>query len=102
MTPQPYYTTVLSNGMLAVPLPEELRGKSVKIIVEQEPAPQTGILSIAGILKDYRNDDFRDDQMIETSSKKGILGLRGILKDCSMEELENARYEYLMEKYVHD
>jgi hypothetical protein len=80
MTTFAFHTTVLDNGMLAVPLPEEFRGTPVKIIVEEEatvfleiPNRKMGILSIAGILKDCRNGDTQDE-----------------------------RYEYLMDKYANN
>jgi len=68
MSTMPYfYTTVPESGTIT--LPEEFRGKPLKIVVEEEPA------------------------------ETGILGLRGIMKGCTTEELEDARYEYLMKKY---
>jgi hypothetical protein len=78
MTTFPFHTTVLDNGMLAAPLPEEFRGAPVSVVVNKESADskrssthETGILSIAGILKECRNENIRDE-----------------------------RYEYLMEKYA--
>jgi hypothetical protein len=76
MTTFAFHTTVLDNGMLAVPLPEEFRGTPVKIVAEQ--------------------------RLAKSPVKKGVLGLRGILKGYTVEELENARDEYLLEKYIHD
>jgi hypothetical protein len=68
MTIHQFYTTVPSN--CTITLPPEFRGKPVRVAVENEPVRETGILSIAGILKDCRNENIRDE-----------------------------RYEYLMEKY---
>ena len=70
-----FYMTVPQSGTFT--FPEELRGKPLKIVVEEEPVTpfgnhETGILSIAGILKNGRDDDVHDE-----------------------------RYEYLMEKYAH-
>ncbi|MDR0328361.1 MAG: hypothetical protein LBI05_08715 [Planctomycetaceae bacterium] len=69
MTTFPFHTTVLDNGMLAVPLPEEFRGAPVSVVVEEKPAMfklssthETGILSIAGILKDCRNENIHDER----------------------------------------
>ena len=67
---QHFYTTVPESGTIT--LPPEFRGVPVRIVVENEPTSETGILSIAGILKDCKDEDIRD-----------------------------ARYEYLMEKYVY-
>jgi hypothetical protein len=36
MTTFPFHTTVLDDGMLAVPLPEEFRGKTVKLLTDDE------------------------------------------------------------------
>jgi hypothetical protein len=36
MTTFPFHTTVLDNGMLAVPLPEEFRGKTVNVLTDEE------------------------------------------------------------------
>ena len=110
-TTQPYYTTVLENGMPAVPLPEELRGQSVRITVENEPVKLSGqentkismndfLKKYTGILKEC-DVEIHGDRMAGTNPRKGILGLRGILKGCTREDLENARHEYLMEKYAH-
>ena len=95
-TLQVFYTTAPESGTIT--LPKELRGKPLKIVVERETR-ETGILSIAGILKDCQNEN---EQLPNTSSKKGILGLRGIMKGCTASEIEDARYEYLMEKYAHN
>jgi len=81
---QPFYTTVPESGMITLPL--EYRGKTVYFNVSNPISEQT----------------IQKKMMCETGSKKGILGLRGILKGHTMEELENARDEYLIEKYVHD
>ena len=44
---QVFYTTAPESGMIM--LPEGLRGKPLKIVLEKEPY-ESGILSIAGIL----------------------------------------------------
>jgi hypothetical protein len=36
MTTIPFHTTVLDNGMLAAPLPEEFRGKTVNVLTDDE------------------------------------------------------------------
>ena len=90
MTTYQFHYPAGSGATLAIAVPEKLRGKPLKIVVEKEPA-ETGILSIAEILKDCPNENVRD--------KNGIWGLRGIMKGCTTEELEDARYEYLMKKY---
>jgi len=75
MTTFPFYTMAPESGTIT--LPRELRGKPLKIVVEESavshgnPTREVGILSIAGILKDCRNNDIRDE-----------------------------RYEYLMDKYA--
>ena len=92
-TMQVFYTTVPESGMVA--FPQELRGKPLKITVEQEPTK-----SPVQDLVDFCTKE--NEQLPHTSSKKGILGLRGIMKGLTDAELEDARYEYLIEKYVHD
>ena len=98
-----FYTTAPPSGMLTVP--EEFRGKPLKIAVEEEPVTtkrstmREFVAEFSGILKDCPNEDVCGERLPSTGSKRGILGLRGILKDCSPTELEDARYEYLMEKY---
>jgi len=74
MTTLSFHTTVPSD--CTITLPSEFRGVSVKIVAKKEPT--------------------------KTPMKKGILGLRGILKGYTIEELENARDEYLADKYIHD
>jgi hypothetical protein len=68
-TMQVFYTTAPASGTIT--LPEGLRGKPLKIVVEAKPR-KTGVLSIVGILKDSPNENIHDE-----------------------------RYEYLMEKYTH-
>ncbi len=75
--------------MVSIPLPEELRGKPFKIVLEDETTKT----------KPPTQDKNKET---EQNTKKGVLGLRGILKGRTTEELEEARYEYLVEKYVHD
>ena len=111
-TMQVFYATAPESGMLT--LPEELRGKPLKIVVEKEStksavqdlldycASEAGILSVARTLKNSTNEDDCDEHLPNANLKKGILGLRGIMKNYTMAELEDARYEYLVEKYVHD
>ncbi|MDR0328364.1 MAG: hypothetical protein LBI05_08730 [Planctomycetaceae bacterium] len=73
MTTFPFHTTVLDNGMLAVPLPEEFRGTPVSVVVEKEPTK-----SPVQDLLDY-------------CTKSSSL--------CTDEELDDDRYKYLKEKY---
>jgi hypothetical protein len=73
MTTFPFHTTVLDNGMLAVPLPEEFRGAPVSVVVEEKPTK-----SPVQDLLDY-------------CTKNASL--------CTDEELDDDRYEYLKEKY---
>ena len=70
-TMQVFYTTVPESGMVA--FPQELRGKPLKITVEQEPTKSPV------------------QELIDFCTKSASL--------CTDEELDNARYEYLMEKY---
>ena len=70
-TMQVFYTTVPESGMVA--FPQELRGKPLKITVEQEPTK------------------FPVQDLVDFCTKSASL--------CTDEELDNARYEYLMEKY---
>ena len=95
-TMQVFYTTAPESGTIT--LPEGLRGKPLKIVLDKTPC-KSGILSIAGILKDCTEEH---ERLSDSGSKKGILGLRGIMKGLTTTELEDARYEYLMEKYVHN
>jgi len=70
-TTQIFYATVPESGMVA--FPQELRGKPLKITVEQEPTKSPV------------------QELIDFCTKSASL--------CTDEELDNARYEYLMEKY---
>jgi hypothetical protein len=79
MTTLSFHTTVPSD--CTITLPSEFRGVPVRIVVKQEPT---------------------QSPVEKRTMKKGILGLRGILKDYTLEELENARDEYLADKYIHD
>ena len=77
-TMQVFYTTVPESGMFT--FPEELRGKPLKIVVEQESPEENGRISINDFLKKYT----------------------GILKDCdieSVEAMEEDRINYILEKY---
>ena len=79
-----FYTTAPESGTITLPV--ELRGKPLKITIDAEPTKAPV-------------QELSDNH---TYSKKGILGLRGILKGYTAEELDNARYEYLTKKYIHD
>jgi len=70
-TPQVFYATVPESGTLT--LPKELRGKPLKIVVEHEPTKSPV------------------QDLVDYCTKSASL--------CTDEELDNARYEYLMEKY---
>jgi len=62
-TLQVFYTTVPESGMIT--LPEELRGKPLKIVVEKEPVP------------------------VERSTmREFVANFSGILKDCGVENVE--------------
>jgi hypothetical protein len=90
---QVFYATVPESGMFT--FPEELRGKPLKIVVEEESAK-----SPVRDLVDFCTKE--NERQFDSEAKKGILGLRGILKGLTDTDLEDARYEYLMEKYVHN
>ncbi|MDR1963900.1 MAG: hypothetical protein LBQ50_08985 [Planctomycetaceae bacterium] len=77
MTTLHFQTTILEDGKIPLVLPESLRGKMVKLNVSLESTEQ---------ISD------------KTVSPKGILALKGILKGYSMEELEEAKNEYLKKK----
>ena len=88
MTTYQFHFPATGDATLTIVLPEELRGEPLNVVVAKEPAK-----SPVQDLLDFCTDE---------GAQKGILGLRGILKDCTMEELENARFEYLAEKYIHE
>ena len=79
MSTMPYfYTTVPESGTIT--LPEEFRGKPLKIVVEEEPSRENVKISINDFLKKYT----------------------GILKDCdieSVEAMEEDRVNDILEKY---
>jgi hypothetical protein len=74
MTTFPFHTTVLDNGMLAAPLPEEFRGAPVSVVVEKEPA-----VSKRSTMREF------------------VENFSGILKDCGIESVEA-----LKEKRIND
>jgi bifunctional DNA-binding transcriptional regulator/antitoxin component of YhaV-PrlF toxin-antitoxin module len=74
LTTHRFHTTVPNDGTITLPM--EFRGVPVRIVVEKESTKAT--------------------------ARKGILALRGILKGYTTSELENARDEYLTDKYIHD
>jgi hypothetical protein len=78
MTTLSFHTTVPRD--CTITLPAEFSGVPVKIVAKKPTKSPT---------------------MEQQSPIKGIVGLRGILKGYTLEELENARDEYLTEKYVH-
>ena len=104
MTTYQFHFPATGDATLTIALPEELRGEPLKIVVAKESAtPKRSTVrkfidKYSGILKDC------DSENVEAMpvSEQGILGLRGILKGYTIEELENARDEYLTEKYIHD
>ena len=73
MTTYQFHYPAGSDATLAIVVPEKLRGKPLKIVVEEEPAK-----SPVQDLLDY-------------CTKSASL--------CTDEELDNDRYEYLMGKY---
>ena len=108
---QVFYTTVPESGMVA--FPQELRGKPLKITVEQEPTEANSKISINDFLKKYtgilKDCDIESVEAMEEGRinyilekhKTGILSIAGILKDCPNEDIRDERYEYLMEKYTY-
>ena len=92
MTTFSFHTTVLGDGMLAVPLPEELRGLEVELDVF--PQRKT-------TMSDRHDRTPQSGQWTEDGTQKGILSIAGILKDCPNENIRDDRYEYLMAKYGH-
>ena len=98
-TMQVFYTTAPESGMITIP--EQLRGKPLKIVVEEdvEQAKRSMMCEFvekySGILKDCDVGSF------DNNYKTGILSIAGILKDCPNEDIRDERYEYLMEKYAY-
>ena len=99
-TMQVFYTTAPESGMITIP--EQLRGKPLKIVVDEEevvPAKRSTMREFvekySGIIKDCDVDSF------DNNYKTGILSIAGILKDCPNEDIRDERYEYLMEKYAY-
>ena len=82
MTTYQFHFPASTDATLTITLPEALRGELLNVVVAKEPAPSK--------------------RSTVVNSPKGILGLRGILKGHTIEELEEARDEYLSEKYIHD
>ena len=74
--------TVPPDGTIPIVLPEEFRGKAVSVIVR--PASER-----SGSLK----------TRVEDTS---VYALKGLLKSRTEEDLENAKDQYLTEKYIHD
>jgi hypothetical protein len=70
MTTFPFHTTVLDNGMLAVPLPEEFRGAPVSVVVEN-----VSVASKRSTMRDF------------------VENFSGILKDCGIESVEALKEE---------
>jgi hypothetical protein len=81
---QVFHTTAPESGMIT--LPEGLRGKPLKIVVETETVSVKRSTSL----------DIR-----QKTPETGILSIAGILKDCPNENILDERYEYLMEKYAY-
>jgi len=80
MTTYQFHYPAGSGATLAIAVPEKLRGKPLKIIVEEEPAKENVKISINDFLKKYT----------------------GILKDCdieSVEAMEEDRVNDILEKY---
>ena len=78
MTTSQFYTTAPESGTITLSV--ELRGKPLKIIVEEEPVEEGVKISINDFLKKYT----------------------GILKDCGVESVEamkEDRINYILEKY---
>ena len=97
-TMQAFYTTAPESGTIT--LPKELCGKPLKIVVETETVPvkryttRESAAKYSGISKDY------DVDSLDNKHTTGILSIAGILKDCPNEDFRDERYEYLMEKYA--
>jgi len=87
MTTLSFHTIVPSD--CTITLPPAFRGEPVRIVVDKEPAPS-------------KRSTMREFIEKEPAPVKGIVGLRGILKGYTIEELENARDEYLTDKYIRD
>ena len=76
-----FFTQVSGNGVISLPfVPPRLFNTDVEIIIFPKPKEK------AREEEEYTANDFLRDWT-------------GILKDMSDEELENAKYEYLMEKH---
>ena len=114
MTTLSFHTIVPSD--CTITLPAEFRGEPVNIVVAKKPAPpkrstmREFIEKYSGILNDCNIESVeamkedRNNRILEKppAPVNGIVGLRGILKGYTIEELENARDEYLTDKYIHD
>ncbi len=74
--------TVSLDGTIPIVLPESLRGKTVDILV-RSVSERTGP---------------RKTRVEDTA----IFALEGILKGKTEEDLENAKDQYLTQKYCHD
>jgi hypothetical protein len=79
-----FHTTAPESGTIT--LPEELRGKPLKIVVATEATPVK------------RSASFGNRQK---TSETGILSIPGILKDSPNGNINDECYEYLMEKYAY-
>ncbi len=73
-------TTVPETGVIT--LPDNFRGKMVSIIV--------------------RDADSRSGPLKTKVEDTSVYALKGLLKGRTEEELEEAKHQYLKEKYVHD
>ena len=76
-----FITQVSGNGVISLPYTPGLFNTEVEIIIFPKPKEKTREI------EEYTANDFLRDWT-------------GILKDMSDEELENARYDYLMEKHT--
>ena len=78
-----FNTRISENGLLSLSLPHkpELFNTEVEIIVLSKPKEKT------------------KEQEEKYTAKEFLKDWTGILKGMSDEELENAKYEYLMEKH---
>jgi len=76
-----FFTQVSGTGVISLPYAPRLFNTEVEIIIFPKPKEK------AREKEEYTVNDFLRDWT-------------GILKDMSDEELENAKYEYLMEKHT--
>jgi hypothetical protein len=96
MTSFPFHATVLDDGMLAVPLPEEFRGKTVKLLMDDEK-----LLRIMQTDGDFRSKKTLDEIVAEQGGPRICTNPTSLWEDfpklwdteAELEEfLENRKY----------